>query len=82
MSIGPSEASTSSSRPGDRVEVVGVEHEALRADLARRGVDRFAIARRDRDLRALGRERPRDPEADPLRAARDERDAPLETEIH
>ena len=66
----------------DRVQVVGVEHEALCAELARGGVDRFAIAGRDRDLRTLGRKRPRDSEADPLRAARDERDAPLETEIH
>ena len=66
----------------DRIEVLGVEHEALAADPLGGGVDRLAGARRDGHARALGGQRGGDPEADPLRAAGDERDAPVEPQVH
>ena len=50
--------------------------------LPRGGIDALARARRHRHARALLGQRPRDPQADPLRGAGDQRRPALDTQLH
>ena len=64
------------------IEIGGVEHDPVPADPVGGFAHAVGIARGDRHARALGGEPGRDPEADSLRAAGDERHLALESEVH
>ena len=65
-----------------RVEIEGVEDDGMRADPVGGGADPVRVARCDGHAGALRGERGSDPEPDPLRAARDQRDAIAQPELH